>query len=162
MSKKGKTAIYPGSFDPVTNGHLDILNRTAELFEKVIIAVVINPNKKSKFSVEKRLELLKKSIGDASNVEIDSFHGLLVDYVKQKKGDVIIRGLRAVSDFEYEFQMAHINKKLAPEIETVFISADNRYTFISSNAIKEVGHFGGDIKDMVPECVAEELEKINK
>ncbi|MFA5480435.1 MAG: pantetheine-phosphate adenylyltransferase [Candidatus Muiribacteriota bacterium] len=152
-----KIAVYPGSFDPVTKGHIDILKRATSIFSKVIIAVVVNPNKKSRFTVEKRVELIKKSIGDLPGVEVDSFSGLLVDYVKMKNGVAIIRGLRAVSDFEYEFQMAHTNKKLAPNVETVFIAADNRYTFISSNVIKEVSSLGGDVSDLVPNCVLKEL-----
>ncbi|MCK9467604.1 MAG: pantetheine-phosphate adenylyltransferase, partial [Candidatus Absconditabacterales bacterium] len=117
-----KIAVYPGSFDPVTEGHLDILKRTSKMFSKVIMAVVVNQSKDSLFTIEERLDILRKSI-NLDNVEFDSFDGLLVDYVRQKKGDVIIRGLRATTDFEYEFQMAHTNKKLAGDIETMFIAA---------------------------------------
>ena len=157
-----KIAVYPGSFDPVTEGHLDILKRTSKLFSKVIMAVVVNYSKNSLFTVEERIEILRNSI-KLDNVEFDSFEGLLVDYVRQRKGDVIIRGLRATTDFEYEFQMAHTNKKLAPDIETMFIAADNRYTFVSSNTIKEVARLGGDITGLVPESALNGLKnKFNK
>jgi len=155
-----RIAVYPGSFDPPTYGHLDILRRATKLFDKVIIAVVNNPNKNSLFSIDERVDLLKETISGykLKNVDVDSFSGLLVNYVQQKNGCVIIRGLRAVSDFEYEFQMAHMNKKLAPDIETIFISSDNRFTFVSSQTIKEVIKLGGDISRLVPENVKKELK----
>ncbi len=157
-----KIAVYPGSFDPVTKGHLDILKRASLLFSKVIIAVVDNPNKKCLFTMNERVDLLKKSV-NIDNVIIDRFSGLLVNYVEDKGGVVIIRGLRALSDFEYEFQMAHMNKKLNDRIETIFISADNRYTFISSNTIKEVARLNGDFGDYVTQPVLEALNiKFNK
>ncbi|THB62719.1 MAG: pantetheine-phosphate adenylyltransferase [Spirochaetaceae bacterium] len=152
-----KIAVYAGSFDPVTNGHLDVLKRAAGLFSTVIIAVVVNPSKKSLFSVQERVDMLTNTIGDLPNVKIDSFQGLLIDYVRQQQGNAIVRGLRAASDFEYEFQMAHTNKQLAPEIETVFIAADNRYTFISSNIVKEIAALGGSVDGMVPSSVARRL-----
>ncbi|PLX16233.1 MAG: pantetheine-phosphate adenylyltransferase [Candidatus Muiribacterium halophilum] len=155
-----RIGIYPGSFDPPTYGHLDILKRASKLFDKVVIAVVSNPNKHSLFSIDERVRLLKESCSEEvlKNVEIDSFKGLLVDYVKKKDGCAIIRGLRAVSDFEYEFQMAHMNKNLCKDIETIFISSDNRFTFISSQTIKEVIRLGGDITGLVPEIVKKELK----
>ena len=148
-----KIAVYPGSFDPVTNGHLDVLERASWLFSHIVMAVVVNPSKEPLISLEERMELLRKAVHDVPNVEIDSFSGLLIDYVRQKNSSIVIRGLRALSDFEYEFQMAHINKKLGPDIETVFIAADNRYTFISSRTIKEIFSVGGDISSMVPPVV---------
>jgi len=148
-----KIAVYPGSFDPVTNGHMDIINRSSKIFDKVIVAVVNNRSKTPLFTVEERMELLKKSVVGLPNVEIDHFEGLLVDFIRSKNAQVIVRGLRAISDFEYEFQMALMNRKLAPEIETVFMMTRHKYSYLSSSIVKEVGSLGGCIKDLVPESI---------
>ena len=152
-----KTAVYPGSFDPATNGHIDIIKRSGALFDKVIVAVLINPNKSPLFSVEERVDILRRTCGDIKNVEIDSFSGLLIDYCKSKNANVIVKGLRAVSDFEYELQMAHMNKKLNQEIETVFIMTSSRYSYLSSSLVKEVAQFGGCIRGLVPEVIEKEI-----
>ncbi|MEE4357836.1 MAG: pantetheine-phosphate adenylyltransferase [Desulfococcaceae bacterium] len=158
-----RIAIYPGSFDPVTNGHLDIIQRAAGLFDKIIVAILCNPTKKSLFSVEERVEMLEDNIKEFSNVEVDSARGLLVDYAKKRNACAILRGMRAVSDFEYEFQMALMNRKLNREIQTVFLMTGLRWIFTSSSIIKEAARFGGDIDDMVPPLVSEKLkEKINR
>ncbi|MGE5632918.1 MAG: pantetheine-phosphate adenylyltransferase [Caulobacteraceae bacterium] len=154
-----KIAVCPGSFDPATNGHLDIIERSAKLFDKVIVAVLNNPNKQPIFSVEERVELLKKTCMLFENVEVDSFSGLLMDYVKKKDANVIVKGLRAVSDFEYEFQMALMNKKLNPEVETVFMMTSNKYSYLSSSLVKEVVKLGGCIKGLVPDVIEKELHK---
>ncbi len=148
-----KTCIYPGSFDPVTNGHIDIINRAAKTFDKVIVGVLNNPNKKPLFTVEERIELLKKTVGHIENIEIESFSGLLIDFMVEKNSNIIVKGLRAVSDFEYEFQMALMNKKLSPEVETLFMMTNSNYSYISSSIIKEIATFGGCIKGLVPEVV---------
>jgi len=152
-----KIAVYPGSFDPATNGHIDIIKRSGALFDKVIVAVLINPNKSPLFSVEERVDILRRTCGDIKNVEIDSFSGLLIDYCKSKNANVIVKGLRAVSDFEYELQMAHMNKKLNQEIETVFIMTSSRYSYLSSSLVKEVAQFGGCIRGLVPEIIEKEI-----
>lgn len=157
-----KIGVYPGSFDPVTNGHLDIIERAAKLFDKLIVAVLINSNKTPLFTVEKRLEFLKESCKGFENVEIESFEGLLIEFMKKKNANVIVKGLRAVSDFEYEFQMALMNRKLNPEIETVFMMTSNQYSYLSSSLIKEVAKFGGCVKGLIPEIVEKELYRINK
>ena len=154
-----RIAVCPGSFDPATNGHIDIIKRSAALFDKVIVAVVHNPSKYSLFTLEERMELLKRTCGSIENVEIDSFSGLLMDYVKSKNANVIVRGLRAVSDFEYELQMALMNKKLSPEVETVFMMTNSKYSYLSSSLVKEVASLGGCIKGLVPEIIEEELHK---
>jgi len=157
-----KIAVYPGSFDPATNGHIDIIKRSGALFDKVIVAVLINPNKSPLFSVEERVDILRRTCGDIKNVEIDSFSGLLIDYCKSKNANVIVKGLRAVSDFEYELQMAHMNKKLNQEIETVFIMTSSRYSYLSSSLVKEVAQFGGCIRGLVPEIIEKEIyERLN-
>ncbi|HOS70772.1 MAG TPA: pantetheine-phosphate adenylyltransferase [Bacillota bacterium] len=152
-----KTAVYPGSFDPATNGHIDIIKRSGALFDRVIVAVLNNPSKSPLFSVEERVDILRRTCGDIKNVEIDSFSGLLIDYCKSKNANVIVKGLRAVSDFEYELQMAHMNKKLNQEIETVFIMTSSRYSYLSSSLVKEVAQFGGCIRGLVPEIIEKEI-----
>lgn len=154
--------IYPGSFDPVTYGHLDIIDRCAKKFDKVIVAILNNSSKKYTFSVEERMELLKKTLEKYDNVEVDCFSGLLIEYVRKKNCSLIVRGLRAVSDYEYELQMAHVNNKLAENIETIFMVSRQEYSFLSSSIVKEVAMFGGDISCFVPKVVEKALkEKIN-
>ncbi len=145
-----KIAIYPGSFDPVTYGHIDIVQRGRKLFDKIIVAVLYNPAKKSLFSIEERLEMLRESMKDVPGLMFDSFDGLLVDYAKKCGAHAILRGMRAVSDFEHEFQLALMNRKLNRDIETVFLMTGMRWFFTSSSIIKEAAIFGGDISDMVP------------
>lgn len=152
-----RIAIYPGSFDPVTNGHIDILERGLKLFDRIIVAVLINPAKRPLFTVDERLELLKKSTAHLPNVEVDTSEGLLVDYAAQKKAGAILRGMRAVSDFEHEFQMALMNRRLNRKIETVFLMTGLRWIFTSSSIIKEAASFGGQIKELVPEVVYDKL-----
>ncbi|WP_018249802.1 pantetheine-phosphate adenylyltransferase [Orenia marismortui] len=150
-------AVYAGSFDPVTNGHLDIIKRASRIFDKVIVAVFHNPNKNPLFTMEERMEILEEAITDYEGVEVDGFEGLLIDYIRKHKAKVIIRGLRAVSDFESEFQMASMNKKLAPEIETLFMMTSTENAYLSSSSIKEVASFGGCIEGLVPDPVIPKL-----
>ncbi len=157
---KRKLAVYPGSFDPVTFGHLDILQRGLELFDKVIIAIAYNIEKKGLFTFEERKELIQKSINGNPNVIIDSFDGLLIDYVKKVNATFVIRGLRAMSDFEYEFQMASINRTLNPGMDTLFMMTSKDYFFISSRTIKEVAQFHGSVSSFVPPPVEKRLKEI--
>jgi pantetheine-phosphate adenylyltransferase len=147
-------AIYPGSFDPITLGHLDIIERGTKLFDRVIVAVLRNPGKSPLFTVEERLEQIKQSVRHISNVDVDAFGGLTVEYAKLKQASVIIRGLRVLSDFEKELQMAHTNKTLSPEIETVFLTTSTEHSFLSSSVVKEIAKFGGSIEHLVPQHVA--------
>jgi len=149
----GAVAIYPGSFDPITNGHLDLIDRGAKLFDRLIVAILRNESKEPLFSVEERTEMLREVAASYPNVDVDSFHGLLVDYAADKGASVIIRGIRAMSDYEYELQMALMNRRLAPGIETVFLMASEDYSFISSRLVKEVISLGGDISGLVPPLV---------
>jgi pantetheine-phosphate adenylyltransferase len=144
-----RTAIYPGSFDPLTNGHFDVVQRAAKLFDRVIVAVAKNEGKKPLFSLQERLALIKEATADMPNVEADALEGLLVDYVVRKKAQVIVRGLRAVSDFEFEFQLALMNRKLNENIETIFMMPKDTYTFLSSRIVKEIAHLGGDVSPFV-------------
>ena len=159
---KSPIAIYPGSFDPPTNGHLDIISRATQLFPKVIVAITNNSAKKTTFSLSERLRMMKISTSHLLNVRVDSFSGLLVDYVKAQKASVILRGLRALSDFEYEFQMALMNRRLDKKVETVFLMPDEAYTYLSSSVIKEVACLGGSTKGLVPISVEKYLKKIRK
>lgn len=151
--------IYPGSFDPVTNGHLDIIDRCSQKFDKVIVAILNNTSKKTLFSVEERTELLKEVLKDYKNVEVDTFSGLLIDYAKEKGVTTMIRGLRAVSDFEYEMQMSLVNRKLYNEIETLFMVSSSEYAFLSSSIVKEIAMFDGDISCLVPKVVQKALRE---
>ena len=153
-----KTAIYPGSFDPVTNGHLDIVERGLKLFDKIIVAILTNPGKKFLVPLEERREMLEESMKDFSNVEIDTFDGLTVDYANQRKAQGILRGLRALSDFEYEFQMALMNRRLNREVQTVFLMTGLRWIYTSSSIIKQAAQFGGSIKGMVPPLVEKKIK----
>ena len=154
-----RTAIYPGSFDPMTNGHLDVVQRAAKLFDRVIVAVAKNEGKHPLFSVTERMQLVKEAVADLPNVEADSFDGLLVEYVAAKKARAIVRGLRAVSDFEFEFQLALMNRKLDEHIETIFMMPKDTYTFLSSRIVKEIARLGGDVSQFVPANVQITLKK---
>ncbi|MBR2176795.1 MAG: pantetheine-phosphate adenylyltransferase [Clostridia bacterium] len=151
------TAICPGSFDPVTIGHVDIIKRAAKMFDRVIVAVLVNMEKKPWFTIEERTELLKKATEGIENVEIVGFEGLLVDFAAANHADAIVKGLRAISDFEYEFQMALTNNKLNPDVETVFLTTSAENMYLSSSIVKQVGLLGGDISPFVPECVHDEI-----
>lgn len=158
----GKSAIYPGTFDPITNGHLSIVNRALTIFDKLIIAILNNPQKEPLFTLEERIDMIKESLNGAQNVEIDTFDGLLVDYAVQKRANVILRGLRALSDFEYEFQMALMNRKLNRDVQSIFLMTDYKWFYISSTIIKEAASLGGDTSGLVPEIVDRRLkEKFN-
>ena len=153
-----KTAVYPGSFDPVTNGHIDVIERALKIFDKVIVAVGDNPEKKPTFTTEERVEMLKECTKGMKNIEIDSFSGLLLDFVKSRNSKIIIRGLRAVSDFEFEFQRALMNRVVDDEIDTIFIMTKEHYVYLNSSIIKEMAMFGGNLNGLVPEIVEEKLK----
>lgn len=156
-------AVYPGSFDPITNGHLDIIKRASRVFDELVVAVLVNPNKKGLFEVEERVELIKKSTQNLKNVKVKAFNGLLINFMQQNNLNVIVKGLRAVSDFEYEFQMALMNNKLNSQIETFFMMTNAEYSYLSSSSVKQVGMFGGCIKGLVPDEVLEDITlKIKK
>ncbi|MBO8161897.1 MAG: pantetheine-phosphate adenylyltransferase [Thermosipho sp. (in: Bacteria)] len=150
-------AIYPGSFDPITFGHLDIIERASKIFSEVYIVVMENKRKNYTFSLEERIDMIKQCTKHIENVKIDFFKGLLIDYVKQNNIEVVIRGLRAVTDFEYELQMAMANKEMCPEADTIFLMTDKKFSFISSSLVKEVAYFGGNISRWVPEYVEKKL-----
>lgn len=153
-------ALYPGSFDPVTLGHLDIIKRGAKVFDKIIVAVLHNSGKQEPlFSVEERVDLLKKSTSTLPNIEVDFFEGLMIDYARKRKVNAVLRGLRAVSDFEYELQITSINKKLDDDIETFFMMTNNNYSFLSSSIVKEVAKYHGSVTDLVPEPVERALKE---
>jgi len=154
-----KTAIYPGFFDPITNGHLSIVTRGLEIFDKLIISILNNPQKVPLFSIDERVSMIRQALQDKPNIEVDSFSGLLVDYVIQKKSNIILRGIRALSDFEYEFQMALMNRKLNRDVQSVFLMTDYKWFYISSTIIKEASSFGGDVSGLVPEFVNEKLKE---
>jgi pantetheine-phosphate adenylyltransferase len=154
-----RTAIYPGSFDPLTNGHLDVVQRAAKLFDRVIVAVAKNESKNPLFTLKERVTLVKKAVTGLPNVETDSFDGLLVEYVASKNARAVVRGLRAVSDFEFEFQLALMNRKLDENIETIFMMPKDTYTFLSSRIVKEIARLGGDISQFVPTNVQAALVK---
>lgn len=154
-----RIAIYPGSFDPVTNGHIDIVQRGKSLFDEIVVAILHNPSKKALFSLEERMFMLKESMKGITGISFDTFGGLLVDYAKNRGANAILRGMRAVSDFEYEFQLALMNRKLNKDIQTVFLMTGLRWIFTSSSIIKEAAQFGGDISDMVPPIVNQMIKE---
>jgi pantetheine-phosphate adenylyltransferase len=153
----GRLALFPGSFDPLTNGHVDIVLRSAHLFERVLIAVLVNPEKKPLFSPDERVSIIREVFREYPNVEVDTFDGLLVNYARSRRASAIVRGLRAVSDFEYEFQMALMNRHLEPTLETVFMMPAEQYTYLSSRLIKEVFSLGGEVRGLVPSIVEDRL-----
>ena len=153
-----KTWVYPGSFDPVTNGHIDIIKRAAQTCDQLVVGVLVNPSKTYSFSVQERIDMLKKVTKDMQNVVIDGFTGLLVDFLHKHEAGVIIKGLRAVSDYEYELQMAHLNKHVDNSVETIFMMAGLHYTYISSSTVKELGRYGADIRGLVPEELVGEIQ----
>ena len=155
----GHIAIYPGSFDPITNGHLDLIERGAKLVDKLIVSILRNDSKEPLFTVEERMEMLREVIGRFPNVEVDCFDGLLVDYAARKEATVILRGIRAISDYEFELQMALMNRRLGPNIETIFLMAGEAYSYISSKLVKEVFGLGGNISGLVPPTVEARLRK---
>src|ERR1044071_2168861 len=159
MADRAPLAVYPGSFDPLTNGHVDIIERGARLFDRIIVAILVNAEKAPMFTMAERVEIAEAVFRNHPNVEVDTFDGLLVDYVARRKANVIVRGLRAVSDFEYEFQMALMNRELAKTIETVFMMPDAKYSYISSRLIKEVFALGGRVHGLVPELVEKRLRE---
>ncbi|HIG26568.1 MAG TPA: pantetheine-phosphate adenylyltransferase [Verrucomicrobiales bacterium] len=152
-----RIGIYPGSFDPLTNGHLDLIQRASKLFDHLIIAIVHSETKKSLLSMDRRKDLVSQSIQDLENVEVDTFRGLLVDFVKKRSGTAILRGLRAVSDFEFEFQLAVTNRKLCPEVETIFMMPNDSFTFLSSSIVKEIASLHGDVGQFVPPPIQKAL-----
>lgn len=152
-----EVCVYPGSFDPVTNGHVDIIKRCSRLCDKLIVAVGNNLSKKYTFSINERMDLLNMVLKDYTNVEVDSFNGLLVDFMKSKNAITIVKGLRAISDYEYELQMALLNKNLAPEVETLFMMSDIHYSYLSSSAVKELARSGGKIDGLVPDCIKDRI-----
>jgi pantetheine-phosphate adenylyltransferase len=152
-----RIAVYPGSFDPVTNGHLDIIHRALEFVDELIIAILTNPEKQALFSVNERMNMIRKCVTENSRIRIDQFDGLLVEYARKKGAQMIIRGLRAVSDFDYEFQMALMNRRLEPQIETVFLVPAEQYTYVSSRLVKEICLLGGSVQGLVPDAVEKKL-----
>jgi len=155
---KNKTAIYPGSFDPVTFGHLDIIGRAGKIFDRLIVSVFVHSDKKPMFTVEERVEMLKSVLKGNKKVKIERFDGLLVDYLRKKKVNVVIRGLRAISDLEYEFQMAAVNRTLYGGVETVFFMPRQRYTYLSSTVVRDIAHFSGDVSKLVPPYVVKKIK----
>jgi pantetheine-phosphate adenylyltransferase len=154
------TAIYPGSFDPLTFGHVDIIERSARLFDRVLVAILINAQKAPLFSVDERMEIMREILKPRfPNVEVDLFHGLLVDYAREKQAQVIVRGIRAVTDYEYEFQMALMNRRLNPNIETVFMMPAEKYSYLSSRLVKEIAELGGSVAGLVPDSVEKRLKQ---
>ncbi len=149
--------VYPGSFDPVTNGHLDIIDRASRICDTLVVAVLVNRSKTPVFSMEERISFLKETLNDRPNIQVLPFSGLLVDFMKEQRATTVIKGLRAVSDFEYEFQMALLNKNLNPEIETLFMMTNINYSYLSSSAVRELAAYGGNIRDLVPEVIVDRI-----
>lgn len=156
------TAIYPGSFDPITLGHLNIIRRASKIFDKVVVCVMVNSSKTPMFTLDERVELIKRVVKRFPNVEVDTSSILLAEYVKRHEGAVLVKGLRAVSDFESEFQMAIINKKLNPELETVFLTSSEKYTYISSSVVKEMAKYGADLRELVPSEILKDVIERSK
>jgi pantetheine-phosphate adenylyltransferase len=154
-----RRAIYPGSFDPITNGHLDVIERARKLFDEVVVAVAHNDEKQPLFSLKDRLDLLRETAGKIDNVRIAEFEGLLVEFARNEEAGIVIRGLRAISDFEFEFQMALMNRKLDSSVETIFLMPKEEYTYLSSRIVKEIARLGGDVSGFVPACVAKALSR---
>lgn len=154
-----KSAIYPGSFDPITKGHMDIIKRSSKIFDKLYIAVLNNSLKKSCFDIEKRMEMIRRSTADIPNVEVCTFDGLLAEFARTMSVHTIVRGLRAVTDFEYEFQMALTNKKINEDLETIFLTANSKYMYLSSSIVKEIAYNGGDISEFVPPQTIDDIKK---
>ncbi len=154
-----RIAVYPGSFDPITNGHLDIIRRASKVYDKLIVGVLNNINKKPVFSADERMQMIKKVTSDLDNVECDVFSGLLVDFAKKNKATVIVKGLRTVADFEYEFQMALLNKALNPEYETMFLMTDTKFSYISSSMVKEVAKYRGELDGLIPSEIIKTVEE---
>jgi pantetheine-phosphate adenylyltransferase len=152
------TAIYPGTFDPITSGHVDIVARASKIFDRVIVAIAINPNKAPTFSLNERVDLATQSLQGIENIKVCGFEGLLVDVAKQQQADVIIRGLRAPSDFEHEFQLASMNRKMEPDVETLFLTPAEQYSYISSSLVREIASLGGDVSEFVAPCVVQALK----
>jgi len=154
-----KVVIYPGTFDPITNGHISIVSRSLKIFDRLVIAILNNPHKVPLFSMEERIQMIREVLKDQRHLEVDTFNGLLVDYVIQKKTNVVIRGLRALSDFEYEFQMALMNRKLNREVQSIFLMTDYKWFYTSSTIIKEAASLGGDVSGLVPPIVSKKLKQ---
>ena len=159
MNRRRSLAVFPGSFDPITNGHVDIIGRGLSVFDKVTIAILMNPEKQPLFSVEERVEIIRETYQGENRVSVDTFSGLLVDYAEKVEATVIVRGLRAISDFEYEFQMALMNRRLKPHIETVFMMPAESYSYLSSRLVKEVFQLGGSVRELVPSGVERRLRE---
>lgn len=160
MSLNEKTAVYPGTFDPVTNGHIDIVKRSLKIFDQVIVAIAANPNKKPLFDFKDRVNMVEEALKDIGNVNVQEFEGLLVEYSHSKGAIAIIRGLRAISDFEFEFQMALMNRKLDPSIETIYLMPSEEHSYLSSTIIKNVASYGGNIRSLVPALVEKNLRRV--
>ena len=154
-----RRAVVPGSFDPVTKGHLDIIERASRIFDEIIVVVLQNPAKHTTFTVEERMDFIRRSTENIGNVSVDSFDGLLVDYMRRKKAGVIVKGLRAVSDFEYEYQMALTNHRLNPDVETLFLNTSQEYMFLSSSIVKKIASFDGDVSDFLPEQIRDDVQQ---
>ena len=155
-----KTCVFPGSFDPITIGHLDLIERASKLFDEVVVAVLHNPAKSGRFTIEKRLDMLQKACAHIPNVRFDHFEGLLVDYMRRSGAKIVLRGMRGVRDFESECQMAQLNHQMAPEVETLFLTSDPAHAPISSSIVREIGMFGGDVSPYVPACIAQEVAQL--
>ena len=162
LTMKKRTAVYPGSFDPVTFGHLDIIDRASKIFDHVIVGVFVHSAKKHMFPLDQRVAMLRTALKGRKNVTVDCFEGLLVDYMKKKSSKLVIRGLRAISDLEYEFQIAAVNRTLSPEIETVFLMPRQRYTYLSSSIVRDIAHFRGNVSKLVPPHVSKAIAKLKR